>query len=196
MALNIQPDDSRDSAPADLMANYSDQQVMTEYNSPTVWMSGIRHWLMDKLRVGLSTNVRNMDGLDTRWAADIVLPEGANFGNPEQAYLIQDVTCNRTWFYDKGKPIFILDAPDGTPFIMQSYCQIIDPNLTYEQLPTLGEKLKLPAGWKYRTKTLDQNLTVNGIQPGNKWRVTQDELRNTYSACWESGGQKSCNYQP
>jgi hypothetical protein len=199
MTFNIKPDDARDSAPAELMANYSDQQVMTEYNSPFVWMSGLRYWMHDKMRVAIANNVRNLDGLDTRWAADAAFPEGADFSSSESAYVVQNVTCNRTWYYDAGKPIYILEDPKGTPFVMQSYCLIVDPNLTMADLPNLGSTLKLPPGWKYRTKTLDKELTVDGIPENgkdNQWKVVQDDLRNTYSACWASGDKTACNFQP
>jgi hypothetical protein len=198
MALNIKPSDGRDSAPSDLMANYSDQQVMTEYNSPFAWMSGIRHWTHDKMRILLSNNVRNLDGLDTRWGADAAInPE--NFNTAEAAYVMSNVTCNRTWYFDAGKPVYILDDPKGTPFVMQSYSLIVDQNQTMADLPNLGSTLKLPAGWKFRTKTLDQDLTIDGIPEDgkdNQWKVIQDDLRNTYSACWKSGDQTACNFQP
>jgi len=84
-------------------------------------------------------------------------------------------------------------------YVMQSYSIIVDKNQTMADLPNLGSKLKLPEGWKFITKVLDQNLTVNGITvdgQDNQWRVTQDDLINTYSACWDSGNQSSCNYRP
>jgi hypothetical protein len=40
---------------------------------------------------------------------------------------------------------------------MQAWSQIIDASLTYDALKDLGAKLKLPPGWKYRTR---QCLTV------------------------------------
>ena len=43
---------------------------------------------------------------------------------------------------------------------MQAYSNIVDPNLTYADLKTLGKKLKLPAGWKYQVKVLKQDLTI------------------------------------
>jgi hypothetical protein len=49
------------------------------------------------------------------------------------------------------------------------------------------------------TVTLEKDLTVNGITVNgtpNNWRVTQDDLINTYSACWEAEGKSSCNYRP
>ncbi|MCU0630790.1 MAG: hypothetical protein MUF37_06535 [Methanoregulaceae archaeon] len=100
---------------------------------------------------------------------------------------------------NQGQPIFILDAPNGMTFVMQSYCIAVDKNLTYEDLPNLGSRLNLPEGWSYRTKILEKDLTVNGLTcdgKPNQWTVTQDEFINSYSACWECGGQSSCNYRP
>ena len=197
ITLNIQPDDSRDSCPADLMANYSDAQVAADYGAEFAYMSGIRHWMFDKMRVDVANNVRYMDGLDTRWGADaanFVVPTGSS-GSAEAVYIITNVTCNRTWYYNKGTTLYILDAPNGDPFIMQSYSNIVNPNQTESDLVNLGTTLKLPSGWKFRTKVLDQDMAVNGITcdgKTNQWRVVQDDLVNTYSACWQCGGQSSC----
>ncbi|MCJ7444930.1 MAG: hypothetical protein MUO26_10440 [Methanotrichaceae archaeon] len=198
MTFNIQPGNSRDSAPDILMANYSDAQGAKDYKADNSYMSGIRYWVHDKMRLAFSNNVRNFDGLDTRWGANAAISADA-LSKGEQFYSITPVTCNRTWYYDAGKPVFILDAPNGMTFVMQSYSIIVDKNQTYEDLPNLGSKLNLPDGWKFRTVVLDKDLTVNGITvdgQDNQWRVTQDDLINTYSACWESGNQSSCNYRP
>jgi hypothetical protein len=198
MTFNIQPADSMDSAPDILMTNYSDAQVAKDYKADGSYMSGIRYWVHDRMRLVFSDNVRNMDGLDTRWGANAAI-NAEDLSKGEQFYSYTPVTCNRTWYYDAGKPIFILDAPNGMIFVMQSYSIIVDKNQTYEDLPNLGSKLKLPEGWHFRTVVLDKDLTVNGITvdgKANQWRVTQDDLINTYSACWCSNGQCSCNYQP
>ncbi len=198
MTFNIQPENSKDSAPDILMDNYSDAQVAKDWNATSVYMSGIRYWVHDRMRLGFANNVRNMDGLDTRWGANGGL-SAEDMSKGESFYAYTPVTCDRTWYYNKGQPIFILDAPNGMTFVMQSYSIIVDKNQKYEDLQNLGSKLKLPEGWKFRTRVLDQDLTVNGITVDgkpNQWRVTQDDLINTYSACWESGGQSSCNYRP
>jgi len=90
----------------------------------------------------------------------------------------------------KGKPVFILDDPSAMPWVIQAYSDIVDPELTYNDLGKLGAKLKLASGWKFRTKVLDQDLTiraVNGIA-----RIVQDDLENTYDACFET----ACTYKP
>ena len=71
----------------------------------------------------------------------------------------------------KGKPVFILQDPDGTPWVMQAWGQLIDKTLTYDRLKDLGAKLKPPAGYNW---------------------IVQDELQNTYDACKED----ACNFNP
>jgi len=93
-----------------------------------------------------------------------------------------------------GKPVFILDDPQGTPWVLQAYSQIVDPNLTYDQLAKLGDKLKLPPGWKFRVAVLDRDLTIQAIN-GNAW-IVQDDLENTYDKCFEEDGQSACTFKP
>jgi hypothetical protein len=81
-------------------------------------------------------------------------------------------------------------------FIQQSWVLNAGPF----QDPTIGSRLtNLPSGWKWRTETLPKDLTINGIpENGTKdqWKVVQDSFGDSYSACWTTGGQSSCNYQP
>jgi hypothetical protein len=92
--------------------------------------------------------------------------------------------------FEKGKPVFILEDPEGTPWVMQAFGQLVDTTLTYDGLADLGSKLKPPAGWKYRVTVLDQDLTISTPE-GFNW-IVQDELQNTYDACKEN----ACNFQP
>jgi len=49
---------------------------------------------------------------------------------------------------EKGKPVLMLDDPDGTPWMMQAWGKLVDPNLTYDGLKDIGSRLKLPTGWE------------------------------------------------
>ena len=71
-----------------------------------------------------------------------------------------------------------LDARDGLTYIMQAYSQIKDPNLQLTDLDGLGDRLALPKGWTYRTRTLDAPLDV--VSQDGVATVIQDELQNTY----------------
>ena len=96
--------------------------------------------------------------------------------------------------YAKGQTVFILDASDGTTWVMQASSRIVDKNLSYEDLKTLNTKLKLPPGWKYRAKVLDEDLGVSAID--GLAHVLQDDLENTYNSCFDANGQKNCTYKP
>lgn len=60
---------------------------------------------------------------------------------------------------------------------MQAYSQIVDKKLKLKDLAGLGSKLALPADWKFRTRTLKKDLTLNTV---GATTVLQDELQNTY----------------
>jgi hypothetical protein len=60
---------------------------------------------------------------------------------------------------------------------MQSYSQIKDPELTLSRLRSLGRRLKLPQGWRYRSRTLRQPLVLTAH---GRATILQDELQNTY----------------
>jgi hypothetical protein len=92
--------------------------------------------------------------------------------------------------FDKGKPVFIIDDPQGTPWVMQAWSAIVDPSLTYDTLKDMGPKLQLPTGWKYRVVTLKEDLNI--VTPGGFAWITQDNLQNTYDACKDG----ACNIKP
>jgi hypothetical protein len=43
---------------------------------------------------------------------------------------------------------------------MQSFAQIRDPHLELSDLRTLGSRLHLPAGWRFRERRLRHDLTL------------------------------------
>ncbi len=94
----------------------------------------------------------------------------------------------------RGRRCSILDDPEGTPWLMQAYSRIVDANLAYDDLKALGTRLKLPPGWKYRWKVLDQDLEVHAIN-GTAW-IVQDDLEGTYNACFVQNGQSACSFRP
>ena len=60
---------------------------------------------------------------------------------------------------------------------MQSYSQIVDPELTLAKLRKLGKRLRLPDGWRYRTRRLKRELVLSASGAAT---ITQDDLQNTY----------------
>jgi hypothetical protein len=165
-----------------------------QYNVPNVWKNGPRFWTVDWIQLPVGKEL-DFNGLNARWFAYPNYPPNVmELGITSGAYIPSVIERCSKMTFKKGKPVFIMDDPNGMPWVMQAGCQIVDQNLTYKDLMTQGTKLKMPTWWKYRTKVLDQDLTiqaVNGIA-----EVTQDDLGNSYDACFTSNNQSACSYLP
>ena len=68
-------------------------------------------------------------------------------------------------------------APGGDVYVMQAYAQIEDPSLTIGKLRSLGARLDLPPGWRYRSRVLHRPLALGANGAAT---IIQDELQNTY----------------
>jgi hypothetical protein len=100
--------------------------------------------------------VLTFDGLEARWMGHVELPKGVDLNKKGRAPTSRHKSIEKSVMtFEKGKPVFILDDPNGMPWVMQAYSDIVDPELTYDDLAKLGDKLKLASGWKFRTKVLD-----------------------------------------
>ena len=179
---------SRDSCPEEIWDKVDPETVKKEYHVLGVFKNGPRFWMYDWIELPVGAE-RDFNGYHGRWFGKVQLPKSFN---PKEkgstAYHPTTVHRASRQGYLKGQTVFILDDPNGTPWVMQAYSHIVDPTLTYADLPTLDKKLKLPAGWKYRVKVLEQDLTIHAIN--GVARIVQDDLEGTYNACFEEDGQK------
>jgi hypothetical protein len=62
---------------------------------------------------------------------------------------------------------------------MQSFAQIINPKLKEEGLKTLANSLKLPNGWTYEAKRLDETIILETKEGGEAY-IIQDDFQNSY----------------
>jgi hypothetical protein len=106
-------------------------------------------------------SVIQFNGLKTRWMGQGELPPGVELKPGEATYKAVQSHRKSSMTFERGKPVFILDDPDGVAWVMQSYSGIADRTLTYDSLKDLGGKLKTPDGWKYRVVTLDKDLVIS-----------------------------------
>jgi hypothetical protein len=84
--------------------------------------------------------------------------------------------------YAKGKPVFELMDPDGHIYVLQAD----DEQFPIESLPSLSEKLnQLPKDWKYRTRTLTEDLVLD-LGPEKTIYAVGDEFHQYYTRIPES----------
>jgi len=148
-----------------------------QYQIDEAIMNGPRFWTMDTFTIDMSGAATSVDGLEMKPGASIEMPPGSLLASfVQRAYHETQINRNTAYRYDAGQPVYQLVSPDHT-YIMQAYSQIVDPTLTKDGLATLGDRLKLPSGWKYVVTTPTSDLVVNS---GGKAYVLQDDLQNTY----------------
>ncbi len=182
--------DKKNTCPASMWDKITVPSLMSQYDVLAAFKNGPRGWTMDWIKLPVGPVVE-FDGLKTRWMGQGELPKGATLKEAHmEPYKPLQSHRKSTMTFDKGKPVFILEDPEGTPWVMQAFGQIVDPTLTYDTLKDLGNKLKPPAGWKFRVAVLEKELTISTPQ-GYNW-IVQDELQNTYDACKEG----ACNMKP
>jgi hypothetical protein len=182
--------DKMNTCPDDMWAKVTVQSLEAQFDVLAAYKNGPRGWTMDTITLPVGP-VETFDGVQARWMGEGHLPKGASLASahmnpysPLQSHRKSSMT------FAKGKPVFILEDPQGTPWVMQAWGQLIDKTLTYDGLKDLGAKLKPPPGWKYRVAILDKDLTIS-TPKGYNW-IVQDELQNTYDACKEG----ACNFIP
>jgi hypothetical protein len=182
--------DPMNTCPASLWDKVTVASLEAQFDVLAAYRNGPRGWTMDTITLPVGP-VETFDGIQARWMGEGHLPKGASLATahmnpytPLQSHRKSSMT------FGKGKPVFILDDPQGTPWVMQAFGQLVDKTLTYDALKDVASKLKPAAGWKYRVAVLDTDLTISTPQ-GYNW-IVQDELQNTYDACKEG----ACNFQP
>jgi hypothetical protein len=182
--------DKMNTCPASLWDKVTVASLEAQFDVLAAYRNGPRGWTMDWIKLPVGPVV-GFDGLEARWMGQGLLPKGVALTNAHMnAYSPLQSHRKSEMFFAKGKPVFILDDPEGTPWVMQAFGQIVDPTLTYDTLKDLGTKLKPAPGWKFRVAILDKDLTISTPQ-GYNW-IVQDELQNTYDACKDD----ACSFKP
>lgn len=139
-------------------------------------LNGPRYWTIDGVSATLPDGEPRLFGeLEMQQLATLMVAPG---GLSSMPYTERTVFRDSEFEFRAGAEVYELVAPNGAVYVMQSYAQIVDAELTEAELPTLGERLTLPEGWLYRARTLETALTV---RTAGEATVIQDDLQNSYS---------------
>ena len=183
-------DDSGDSAPQDLARNLDPKAIAREYQAQSVLVSPPRYWTIDWLsdRIG---SVRNFGGLDAAWMGNGPAPASIDSKKPvTNAYRYAPIARTAAEGFKKGTKVYLLDDPKGRTWVMKSYTDKGAGGLTIDKLETLGDVIKMPAGWKFRVVVLDKELVV--LAKSGSAAYTQDDKGNVYDLT----GPGQSNFSP
>jgi haloalkane dehalogenase len=154
--------------------------IARENGALRAWLDPVRHWMFDRLDVREAGDDRTFGGITGTWMGVVsaaTLTQAAVQGSYFPGYIYRNNTF--TFTFSKGSEVYLLDAPDGEVFVMQSFTRHRDPTLREDELAHLYNRLDLPDGWGFRAETLDRDLEVSP-NIDNLAHVLQDNLHNVY----------------
>jgi hypothetical protein len=163
--------------PQEEWASLDAAAIKAEHAVLAAILNGPRYFLMDAIEKMPSERQETTFGaLAMLLVATVDIgPIPPNLG----PYIDRHVARSAAFEFSEGAEVYELVDPAGRVFVMQSYSQQNDTSLSEAQLAALGARLKLPAGWSYRSRVLDAVLRVEG--DSTEATVTTDDLNNTYS---------------
>jgi len=138
----------------------TEADMRTHFGAVTVLLNGPRHFLMDEISGDGATAAGK-----TIEAGGLAMTERASldlgiFDLLRGAYQERKVDRQTRYLFKAGNPVFVLDVPDGSRYVMQAYAQIVDKELTYASLRKLGARLTLLSGWRFSMLTPDEDLRL------------------------------------
>jgi hypothetical protein len=157
-----------------------------------VFLNPRRHWTMDEAWLYNIGDTYDYDGVKATWMGSTRLWDFLKAARGEY----KPFTTNRAskYIYQKGNPVYLLTPPDGKGvFVMQSWTDYVDKTMAADKLPDLGKTLKLPKGWTFSVKTIDQDLTIAPPAPDYTAHSLVDNLKNVYAGC---GFDNACSFKP
>jgi len=164
--------------PESLWNKLSIQEVKNQTDSRVVFLNGPRYFMIDGATDTnfVSDEIVTFGGLKMRKAGVLHLSP-MDFIRGATPYRDHHVDRKTTWVYEAGKPVFELIDQNGRVFVMQSYSVEYEKQ-TQASLATLGQRLRLPNGWRFRTGVLKQEMELVAVD--GKAVVIQDNFKNTY----------------
>jgi hypothetical protein len=141
--------------------------------------NGPRYWAMDSVAKSdaSETYKKTFGEIEMNHYASVFV--GANPAAMQNPYTPRAVDRKAAFTFNAGTTVYMLRDADGKTYVMQSWSQQVDPELAEDDLITLGERLELPEGWTYDSKTLTQEFVVE--TRAEDAQVLSDDLRNSYS---------------
>lgn len=162
--------------PAELWSALDAQALATEHGAAGALLNGPRYWLMNAIEKSPQgpAITKNFGGIEMLLQATVLLSSM----NPAP-YTVNQVSRNTVFVFNAGEEVYELQDPRGQRWIMQTWSQVVDPELSRADLPKLADRLKLPDGWSYHSRVLPSELRVDTTTRAAQ--VLQDDLTNSYS---------------
>jgi hypothetical protein len=161
--------------PSDLWNALDLEKIRKQFGALKVDKNGPHYWMMDSQTVSFGETV-SFGGLEARWAATLPLATAEKAAKGSVPYKVFTPKKTQKMVYSKGKPVYELVDPDGNIYVLQAH----EERFPIESLPKLGEQLKLPTGWQFRTRILTEDLVMD-LAPDQTIYAVGDEFHQYWT---------------
>jgi len=182
---------TKDTAPQKLVEGLDFAKMKQDYRVLGASLNGPKLWLPDWTEID-SGVVRDFNGLKAAWVATLDMGDNAGGVSESTPYKPMTIARKSGLGYNKGTTVLLLDDAEGNTWVMKGFQQGLKPQYTYEEFVAAGQNQfkKLPAGWKFRVKTLEKDLIEK--PEGGVATIMPDEFFNVY----DKTGPGMSNYKP
>jgi uncharacterized membrane protein len=159
-------------APPELWDALDADAAAEQLSVGTVIKNGPHWWMADRATIRFSVEQTTVGGIGFRTVARLpaFLAKSGKLEPP--FYTVVEANKRGVNVYSAGGVVYELVTPDGEPLVLQS------TNVPPDELDTLGDRLNVAEGWRFRTRRLDEDLTM--VMDG-KVKVAMDDLHNVYN---------------
>ena len=159
-------------APPELWDALDAEAAAKQLQVGMVVKNGPHWWASDKATMRFGVDVISVGGIGFRFAAKLPAFIARSGKLTPPVYTVVETNKEGELVYMAGEPVYELVSPDGDAYVMQS------SNVEPSEFVALGERLTPAPGWQFRTRTLDEDLTV---ELDGKVKTVMDDFRDVYN---------------
>jgi hypothetical protein len=181
---------SRDAAPQGLVEGIDFDKLTADYGLLGASLNGPKIWTPDWAEVQIGKE-RDFNGIKAPWVGQLNMKKAGAVADLAP-YEPMTIARESRLGWNKGTTVMILDDADGNAWVMKGFQLGLEPKFTYEDFLANGASYfkNLPAGWKFRVTTLEQDLIET--PEGGVATIMSDEFFNVY----DKTGPGQMNYKP
>ncbi|MGA7149145.1 MAG: hypothetical protein WBX17_11740 [Microbacterium sp.] len=169
---------SRDVAPQALVEGIDFERLKTELDLLGASLNGPKIWTPDWIEAQVGAQ-RDFNGIAAPWVAQLDMKKAGPVAEVTP-YEPMTIARESRLGWNKGATVMVLDDAEGNAWVLKGFQLGLEPRFTYEDFLVNGHTYfqNLPAGWKFRVTTLDDDLIEtpeHGVAT-----IMSDEFFNVY----------------